>query len=340
MRGALIISLDFELFWGVHPIKTPAEYGAAVLGTRVALPGILQLFREYDIRATFATVGALFFRNKSELIENLPQPPVRYKDPKFDWYPEYLDKEIGQSEEADPYHFAGSLVDLIVREGRHEMATHTFSHCFALEEKLTPDAFRIDLERAMQVAKQAGVQIESLVFPGNQYGEEHIRLLSQLGLRGYRGNEQGWMYEPRTWQGNHVIRRLARLFDAYVNLTGHQTYERGEPKGPAGMFNIRASRFLRPFNTALKPLDGLRLRRIKRSMTDAAMHGRVFHLWWHPHNFGTHTEQNLGFLRSILEHYRFLRDKYQFQSLTMRDCYPAENIENGAASGGLIQTTG
>jgi len=66
-------------------------------------------------------------------------------------------------------------------------------------------------------------------------------------------------------------------------------------------------------------LERQRLRRIFSSMTCAARNLLLFHLWWHPHNFGANIELNLAFLRSILEHHRFLRQQYGFSSRTMSE---------------------
>ena len=62
--GKFIISLDFELMWGVRDSKTIANYGASILGVRSALDRILEKFERYNIRATFAIVGFLFHENK------------------------------------------------------------------------------------------------------------------------------------------------------------------------------------------------------------------------------------------------------------------------------------
>src|SRR2546426_12614664 len=56
-----IISLDFELFWGVRDVTTLDRYGANLRGVRDAIPAMLRLFSERGIRATWATVGFLFF---------------------------------------------------------------------------------------------------------------------------------------------------------------------------------------------------------------------------------------------------------------------------------------
>jgi hypothetical protein len=52
-------------------------------------------------------------------------------------------------------------------------------------------------------------------------------------------------------------------------------------------------------------------------MTHAAQHNLTYHLWWHPHNFGVNQDENFAFLEKILEHYVVLRNKYNFQSVTM-----------------------
>jgi hypothetical protein len=83
--------------------------------------------------------------------------------------------------------------------------------------------------------------------------------------------------------------------------------------------NIPSSRFLRPYDRKLEFIDWLRLRRIKKSMTHAAENNLMFHLWWHPHNFGINQLENFAFLEEILVHYRYLHEKYAFESYTMTE---------------------
>jgi hypothetical protein len=45
MKGTLIVSLDFELFWGMLDCSTLEAYGENVLGGRKAIPQLLELFR-------------------------------------------------------------------------------------------------------------------------------------------------------------------------------------------------------------------------------------------------------------------------------------------------------
>ena len=60
MTGQFIISLDFELLWGVRDHADRDSYGQNVTGARAAVPRMLDLFERHGIAATWATVGFLF----------------------------------------------------------------------------------------------------------------------------------------------------------------------------------------------------------------------------------------------------------------------------------------
>lgn len=106
--------------------------------------------------------------------------------------------------------------------------------------------------------------------------------------------------------------------DAYVALSSRNCHP---PPSLTGEFpvNVPASRFLRPCSHALRALEPLRLRRITTEMNMAAKRGLLYHLWWHPHNFGVEMEYNLAFLRKILDHYRSLNECYGFESINMSE---------------------
>ena len=56
-------------------------------------------------------------------------------------------------------------------------------------------------------------------------------------------------------------------------------------------------------------------------MTFAAKNNRSYHLWWHPHNFGYFSEENMSYLEDILKHYSELKDKYGYESNSMIETY-------------------
>lgn len=115
-----------------------------------------------------------------------------------------------------------------------------------------------------------------------------------------------------------MFKRAFRLIDAYFPLSG-SLRQNVEIDDKSGLVDIPASLFLRPWSKKLSFLEAIRLWRITWSMTRTAKKGGVFHLWWHPHNFGSNMVENLHFLEEILKHYQKLNAKYGFQSATMAD---------------------
>ena len=169
--GALVISLDFELLWGVRDKRTIADYGPNILGVRKAVPALLDLFAQREIACTWATVGLLFFATNKALRAGLPARKPRYRP-------------VG--------------------------------------------------------------------------------------------------------------------------------------KGAA--------------------LERLRLRRINSAMEMAARHRKLFHLWWHPHNFGVDLEENLAFLRGILDRFRMLQERYGMRSMTMGQV--ADEVLHGYREGRAADVRG
>jgi len=310
-----VISLDFELYWGVRDMMTISQYKDNLLGVRQAIPGILKLFQEFDIHATWATVGLLFFDSKGELLKHLPENKPEYTDQSFSPY--LAIEHIGSSEQEDPFHYGLSLIEKINSVPNQEIGTHTFSHYYCLEKGQLKEQFRDDLKAAINIAKVRNAEVKSLVFPRNQVNPDYLSICRDLGILCYRGNEHSWLYRPDCTREESVFKRALRLIDSYVNLSGHHSYSINSIYAQTSPVNIPSSRFLRPFNPRLNVLNQLRLKRIINSLTFAAKNGQVYHLWWHPHNFGTYLGENLAMLRVILEHYCLLKKKYGMESVSM-----------------------
>jgi hypothetical protein len=312
--GKFVISLDFELMWGVRDKKTIEQYGGNILGVHQVIPKLLNIFNKYEIKATFATVGFLFFESRDELLKNIPENIPNYFDQNLSPYGDYIINLEDVSE--GKYHFAPNLIKLIKENGKQEIASHTFSHYYCLEKGQDVLSFKSDLESAIKTAKLFGVEIRSLVFPRNQFNEEYLKVCYELGIICYRGNEKSWIYEAKNGSDETWYRRMFRLIDAYINISGHNCYPDEYFKNK-DIIDVPSSRFLRPFSSKLSLLDTLRLRRIKSGMTYAAINNQTYHLWWHPHNFGANQEENFLFLDLILNHYKVLNKQYGFKSVTM-----------------------
>lgn len=281
------------------------------MGARVAIPQILQLFLKYDIHATWAIVGLLYCKDKQELLSYFNTMDIPYENAAFS--PVVNLSKVGANETVDPYHFGMSLIDMIRETSNQEIGTHTFTHYYCLEDGQNIEHFEKDLAAVSSLGKTA-----SLVFPRNQVNPHYLHVCKERGVKAYRGNEKNWMYKAHKSEQNSWLKRFCRLVDAYVNISGNHTYcLKNIETDP--IVNIPASRFLRPYNRSLSILEQLRLRRIKKGLTKAAKKNELYHLWWHPHNFGRDTKENLQFLEEILKHVDYLKKKYNFQSLHMRE---------------------
>jgi hypothetical protein len=158
------------------------------------------------------------------------------------------------------------------------------------------------------------LELDSVVFPRNQYSKEILEIVNLTGIKTFRGNQNSYLYRPSLNQ--NLLKRLIRLIDSYINISG---YNPSILKKENEILNIPASRFLRPYSNRLRIFEKIRLNRIKKEMTKAAKTGSNYHLWWHPHNFGAETTKNLLFLEKILVHQNNLNDLYGFKSQNMNN---------------------
>lgn len=318
MKPTLVISLDFELAWGVDPQRAYGSYRSNLIGVRRAIPNILELAERYGIGCTWATVGLLFFDEKEEMLSCLPKLRPGYQNPALSAYARL--SEVGPNERADPLHFGLSLIRQIQSCPRQELAGHSFSHYYCLEDGGNAAAFEADLAAAAHVAWRRGTKLESLVFPRNQIRPEYLPLCAAAGYRSYRGTQDEDLHLSRPRSSETLRLRLMRTAECYQPFL--RANRQVKPVTTGDLVDVPASRFLRPAKASI--LDKLQLKRIQDEMTCAARGGSLFHLWWHPHNFGCDTETNLNILRMIFECYRRLSLEYGMISATMREVARSE----------------
>ena len=66
-------------------------------------------------------------------------------------------------------HFSPEVILKISKVTGQEIGTHTFSHYYCSEKGQSIDEFDCDIESAVKIAKKFDLDINSLVFPRNQY---------------------------------------------------------------------------------------------------------------------------------------------------------------------------
>jgi len=315
--GGFVISLDFELHWGVRDHLTVEQYRENLLGVRQAIPAILDLFERFGIHATWATVGFLFFHTLDDLKAALPDELPRYDNPSLDPYAAL--SEVGRNEDEDPFHFAPSLIRNILASEGQEVGTHTLSHFYTLAPGPTLESFRADLRAAKLIADQYGIMLKSIVFPRNQVSRQHVRICAEEGLIAYRSTEA----DPWNEAGNGVLGKAMRFADSYLKLSGDgcvtPCIDNEYP-----IVRVSQSSFLRSWSPVLREFEDVKLGRICASMDAAAKSNKIFHLWWHPHNFGMNLDENMAMLTRVVVHYAKINRQLHWPSLSMAEV--AENV--------------
>lgn len=315
-NGSLVISLDYELMWGMLDVAEKDGYGMTnIANVPKAINRMLTLLNRYGVHATFATVGMIMYHDRTELLADIP-----------DLKPSY------DIQERSPYN--GAIDNIAINEYRLffqpdvienlkiargiEVGTHTYCHYYCWEQGQTIEQFDADIKKACDLANRNGIELKSIIFPRNQVSPEHLKVCARYGITSYRGNALKYFNEPKS-KFEHYKNKFCRLLDAYINVGGMTTVPYCNIDVNEQPLNLMASRMLRPYSPKLSMLEGLRLKRMKREMLHAAKYGEMYHIWWHPHNFGANLEQNLNFLEELLKYFNYCSKNYGMKSYTMNE---------------------
>ncbi|WP_342388779.1 polysaccharide deacetylase family protein [Salinicoccus bachuensis] len=312
-NGTFIISLDFELYWGYLGITDYNKQFKRFYQTRDIASEMIKLFEKNEMKVTWSTVGFLMVENSKELNElthHIAKP--KYSRRELDNYFNF-NHVVEEENFCEGVFFANDIVEELKNSKYQTIGTHSFSHYYCLEDGQTVHEFADDLRIAKEIADEKGIEMSSIVFPRNQFDRDYLNLLKKYGIDTYRGTPDHLIFRPRR-HDNYFIRGM-RLVDTYLNITGNLTHEHPSPYEE--LYNIKASRFLKPQNKTNRVMRALQLRRIKNEMTAAAKNNHYYHIWWHPHNFSVSPEENFRFLEDIIDHFKTLEKEYNFSSESM-----------------------
>lgn len=297
-----------------------SSYRQYFLNTRLVIPEMLRAFHQHETHVTWAAVGLLFHETKSELMASMPFLKPSLLHEKLSAY-RYIDQiGIGDSEAEDPFHYGLSLIRQIKNTPYQEIGSHTFAHYYACEGGQTAEQFRADLQSAKRAASKQGIELKSLVFPRNQVNEAYLKICYEEGFQSIRTNPTDWFWQIESTQSESMWKRLNRGADAYFNTGNKKSYPLSSIEVKEGMpLSFPASRLLRPYSARQLFLNRFKIRRIVNEMEEAARSKEVYHLWWHPHNFGNYPQESMEGLNRILKHYQHLKEKYGMESCTMAE---------------------
>lgn len=280
--GSLIVSLDCEGKWGMAD-RADSIYERMLTDEALekAYRTLVDLFARFDIPATFAFVMAFVLdeeerRTCASLLRDVPIAGSN-------WLAAYRGAQ--ERRHLSGWHQPRSF-DFVQGDGRHEIASHSFSHLPFDEREISEDDARHELRSADHVAKRKGVILETLVYPRNVVG--YVHLLPEFGIRGYRDR----LPRRSGWQG-----RMGALFSEFNVNEWPQPCQ--PPTGdrpiriPSGyFFNWR-------FGLRRSIPKWVTMQRWGRLLRTAGERGEVAHLWFHPHNIITGPE-TLDVLTNVL----------------------------------------
>jgi len=190
-RGVVVLSADFEMAWAYRYSKSKS-HEAIKLGLHELelVPLLLDLFEQYNIPVTWATVGHLFLERcerNSEGIAHAEMPRPDYfenRNWKFtngDWY----QHDPCSDHKSDPAWYAPELIDRIIESSvMHEIGCHTFSHIDFTYKNCPPELAEAEIQKCKEIANLKNLELKSMIFPGGTLG--NFEVLKKNGFICYR----------------------------------------------------------------------------------------------------------------------------------------------------------
>ncbi|MBA3634390.1 MAG: polysaccharide deacetylase family protein [Acidobacteria bacterium] len=311
-KGIFTISLDFELIWGTVDLFGIDSFRQAVEVERnEVIDRLLDLFNEFNIPATWCTVGHLFLEN-CRLTDGRKHPeivPPLHKWHEKDWF-----THDPCSDEANaPLFYGKSLIEKILNNPvKQEIGSHSFSHIIFGDEGCSSENARTDIAECIKAAEKFNIKLNSFAFPRDEVG--HLDVLSEFGFTCYRGAIPKW-YEQG--EGRSVVKRLAHFWDVITASTPPVVLPE---QAENGLLNIPGSMIFFPMHGIRRYIPmSLRVKRACKGLDVAAEKKRIFHLWFHPTNMAFEIEQMFNGLRAILQHAAELRQDGVLEILSMSE---------------------
>lgn len=305
-RGAFTLSLDFELIWGTQDLAGTEGFGKACLFERQRIVGdLLALLDEFEISATWCTVGHLFLDSCDGKHADMKRPSHAWL--RDDWY-----KNDPGGTETDHSIFLGkTLVQTILAcRTPQEIGFHSFSHVIWGDPGCSREVAESEMKACLDASAWTGTKPVSFVFPRNRVG--HLDVLAAHGIRVFRGPGPRW-YERDERSG--TLGRLTHLFEVAIGTRAPTVLPVSTHEG---LVNVAGSMIYLPAHGIRGWIPvRQRVRRAVRGLEDAAARRRVFHMWFHPTNLADHYKSMMSGLSSILGAVRRMRDSGQIDVRTM-----------------------
>lgn len=316
-RGVFTLSLDFELIWGTLDRHAGGRFRQACEVEReVVIDQLLALLAEFEISATWCTVGHLFLSSCSSGNGGKHPEIIR---PAHAWIDDdWFAADPCGSEETDPTFYGASLIQRIrACAVPQEIGCHSFSHVIFGDPGCSRECASSELAECVRLARERNLTLRSFAFPRNRIG--HLDVLRDHGFDCYRGTAPVW-YERIS--GPAWLTRLGHLMDVLFARRPPVVFPELDP---FGVWNIPASMMYFPMHGRRRHIPiGVRVHRARKGLERAAAEQGIFHLWFHPTNLADETERMFAGLRAIFNRVDQLRNERRLRVAPMGALVPTE----------------
>jgi len=284
-KGVFTISLDTELAWGMFDKKNVEQFEEAYRNTPEVIDRLCDLFDEYEIPATWAVV--------SHLLEDCNGDHGNRTPPNFKWVDDWFGELPCESGMDEDLWYAPWLIDRIQNcETEQEIGLHGATHMQLGADGCSRQHAEEEVEAAVETLRAFGVEPETFVFPRNDIG--HVDVLHEHEIRVYRGIDARW-YERSSVP--NAVKPVLRFADEVARGTPPVV----RPVERNGIIEIPGSQVFRPSHGGWQyPPGRSSVVRAKKGVKAAARKRGVFHLWFHPFNFGHNIDTDIGRLEEVL----------------------------------------
>ena len=305
----VIISYDCEGVWGMlDKIDTLNRHIFNHKNLITTYEQLVSLHEEFDLKATFAFVGALI-STKEEFHNALKKYPNAIRVNK--WCKPILTDKCNFSEK-DIY--LPELLELIQNTNiNHEISSHGFSHLI-MDKELDNDSLEFEISGIKDLAHKRNIEITSVIFPRNVINYEFINRTEFIF--GYRA-------APKLLTRFELLNRVYSLIKEFIPVCSSEQSDRynGKVIIPGGFFvNWRSGA------RRLVPI-WLTVLRFRIALKHAKRKNGLVHIWLHPHNLATGKNQML-LLRKLFYEINDFKKKHGLTVLTQADFINTESIED------------
>jgi hypothetical protein len=294
--------------WGVFDLADFRGFLPAIGRTREIFGDLLTLFGRHNIRATWAVVGHLFL-DRCQRKDGILHPEITR--PHHAWFPDdWFRDDPGTEIASEPLWYGADLIDRIRKSApAQEIGLHSFCHMLYGDPGCSREAASSDLAEACRVARASGIEPVSFVFPRDLPG--HLDLLAAHRLLCYRGQPSWWFRRLPTRQ----LIQAGHLVDDVLGLAPPTVRAKVED---SGLVNIPGSMLFRHARGIRRIIPATsRVRKARAGIRRAIERGEIFHLHFHPWNFGWNRKNLMQAFSRILEAAVVERDAGRLDILTM-----------------------